>query len=584
MKRRNFLKSSLPLGAAPFALGGIPVRTMARSLMTQSFTCDQVNDRILVIIQLHGGNDGLNTLIPLVQYETYKNGRPIIGILDNGPRKYLELDNTLGVADQVGLHPDLIDLKSLYDDGMVNFIQQVAYTNTNGSHFRGTDVWLSGKDPETIPDLPDSGWFGRYLDHRFPNYPDAYPNDGMPDPPGLEFGSHIVSLGFHRKVGIPMGLTLSNNPSNFYDQLTAVGGLLPGDIPQSDYGDELKYIIDVERSTNIFAERLAQVYEAGNNSSVVYPENYHTQTTNRYGNPLSGQLRTIARLISGGCKTKVYLARMGGFDTHANQAIAGKPSYGGHGALLYHLSSAIKAFMDDLKELGFADRVMGLTFSEFGRQVKENGDWGTDHGRAAPMILFGKGIKGGVTGTNPDIVNIKNNNIIGHQFDYRQVFATVLQDWLGANNGTLDATEFYEFSNKKLDLINDNFVETDGQIVNFVADTTCDDTPDLPPFTDGTTSVEDEMKTALDLVAYPNPATDHVMVSIESEKLIPARIWLLDMNGRKVRDLKINLFTGKQEVRIDLSNLETGMYILQLIARNRSDSSKLLTSSKLIKS
>ncbi|MEM6764363.1 MAG: DUF1501 domain-containing protein [Bacteroidota bacterium] len=583
MKRRNFLKTSLPAAAVPFALNGIPVRTMARSLMTQSFTCDQINDRILVIIQLHGGNDGLNTLIPLNQYDVYKENRPIIGILDNGPRKYLDLDTTLAVQDQVGLHPDLTGLKDLYDDGMVNFVQQVAYTNTNGSHFRGTDIWLSGKESGTFEGLPDSGWFGRYLDHKFPGYPDAYPNQNMPDPPGLEFGSHIVSLGFHRQVGIPMGLTLSNNPSNFYEQLTAVGGLLPSDIPATEYGDELKYIIEVERSTNIFAERLAAVYEQGANSSVVYPETYHTQTNNKYRNPLSGQLRTIARLISGGCKTKVYLARMGGFDTHANQAIAGKPSYGGHGALLYHLSSAIKAFMDDLKELGHADRVMGLTFSEFGRQVKENGDWGTDHGKAAPMILFGKGIKGGVTGTNPDIINTKRNNIIGFQFDYRQVFATVLQDWLGANNGTLDVTEFYEFSNKKLDLINDNYLDENGQVVNFVADPTCDDTPDLPPFEDGTTSIEDEMVSALQVAAYPNPAVDHVMVSFDSEKLIPARLRVVDLTGKEVRNLKVNLFTGTQEVRVDLSNLETGMYIVQVLARNRSDSKALLHTSKLIK-
>jgi len=565
MKRRDFLKGVLPLTAAPFALNGIPVRAMAQSLMTQSFTCDQVNDRALVIIQLHGGNDGLNTLVPIDQYDVYINHRPIIGIPLTGTRKLIELDSGLAVQDQIGLHPDLMHFKMLYDEGKINFIQDVAYTNINGSHFRGTDIWLSGKTGESIGEGADSGWFGRYLNHKFQDYPAAYPTPAMPDPPGLEFGSHIVSLGFHRAVGIPMGLTLSNNPQSFFDQVAGVGGLLPEDIPNTEFGNELRFIAEVQKSTDVYAERLSQVYAAGMNT-VEYPEHYHTQSASHYDNGLSGQLKTVARLLAGGCKTKIYLVRMGGFDTHANQGIPDKPSFGGHGALLYHLSSAVKAFQDDLKNLGLEDNVVTVTFSEFGRQVAENGDWGTDHGTSGPMMVIGKGIKPGVTGTNPNLSNIRHNRLQGFQHDYRQVFATLLQDWLGANDGTLYETEFLEFSQQKLDLINNNYLDGMGNTVNYVADMGCDPTEDPP---DGV-NIEPELEEEVAIQLFPNPASEYVQVSIESDRLTPASISFYNMQGVLVKEKQLALRAGNNLAKVDLNGLASGMYIARVIANKGS--------------
>lgn len=578
MKRRDFLRGVLPLTVAPFALNGIPVRTMAQSLMTQSFSCDQVNDRALVIIQLHGGNDGLNTLIPLDQYDLYMNYRPIIGIPDTGSRKYIELDSGLAVADQVGLHPDLLHMKMLYDEGKLNFVQDVAYTNTNGSHFRGTDIWLSGKTGETLGAKPESGWFGRYLDHKYPDYPAAFPTQAMPDPPGLEFGSHIVSLGFHRAVGIPMGLTMSNNPERFYEQVSSVGGLLPEDIPDTEFGEELRFIAEVQKSTDVYSERLAQVFAAGTNM-VDYPETYHTQSSSNYGNGLSGQLKTVARLMAGGCKTKIYLVRMGGFDTHANQGIPDKPSFGGHGALLYHLSAAVKAFQDDLKALDLEDRVMTVTFSEFGRQVKENGDWGTDHGTSGPMMVIGKAVKPGVTGTNPNLANIRHNRFIGYQHDYRQVFATLLQDWLGANDGTLYQTEFLEYSQQKLDLIDDNHLDSMGNAINYVADVSCDTTEDPP----ATVSVEPELEEPVSLNVFPNPASEFLNITIESDQLVPASVSFYSLQGTLIKEKRVNLRSGKNRARIDLQGVSPGMYLVRVVANKGSlFSSRALGSKKIV--
>lgn len=577
MKRRDFLRGVLPLTAAPFAINGLSVRAMARTLMTQSFTCEEINDRALVVIQLHGGNDGLNTLVPIDQYATYINHRPIIGIPETGTRQYVNLDTTLDIADQVGLHPDLMHLKMLYDDGKVNFIQDVAYSNMNGSHFRGTDIWLSGKTGESIGEEADSGWFGRYLDHKFTDYPNSFPTVEMPDPPGLEFGSHIVSLGFHRAEGIPMGLTMSNNPLGFFNQVSGVGGLLPEDIPATEYGDELRFITEVQKSTDVYAERLAQVFEMGANT-VDYPEVYHTQSEKNYDNRLSDQLKTVARLISGGCKTKIYLVRMGGFDTHANQGIPDKPSFGGHGALLYHMSSAIKAFQDDLKNMGLEDRILTCTFSEFGRQVGENGDWGTDHGTSGPMIIIGKGLKAGVTGTNPNLSNLRNNKLQGYQYDYRQVFATLLQDWLGANNGTLQQTEFLEFSQQKLDLINDNYIDDMGTSINYVADLSCDDTENPPD----TVDIEPELEEVVNINVFPNPATNFINISIESDQLVPATISFYSVHGTLIKEKKVPLRSGKNTAQIAVDDLTRGIYIIRVTANKGSVISSINLGSKKI--
>lgn len=582
MRRRDFLKGTLPLALAPLALNGIPIRAMGRNLMTSSFTCDDIDDRVLVLVQLHGGNDGLNTLVPIDQYGTYKNLRPLIGIEDTGVRRYINMDSTLPVQKQVGLHPDLVGIKDLYDQGKVNWVMDVSYTNNNGSHFRGTDIWLTGKDGDTVPENPDSGWWGRYLDHRFPNYPDAYPTMDMPDPLGLEFGSHIISLGFHRQMGIPTGLTLSNDPNGFFNQVSGVGGVLPSNFPNSDYGTELEYLVEMERSTNVYAERLSDLYDLGSNTpGVFYPENYHTWTTSHYNNQLSPQLKTVARLLSAGCKTKIFLVRMGGFDTHEGQAIAGKPSYGSHGALLYHLSEAIKAFQDDLAGLGLDDRVLTVTFSEFGRQVGENGTYGTDHGTSAPMLVVGKGVKPGMIGTNPNLSNIHRNNFTSYQHDYRQVFATILQDWFGANYGTLDEVEFYEWSNKKLDLINDNFIDGQGNVVNFVADITCDPTTDINP--PPPTSVDPDVSDRVKFRAWPNPANSIVNISLNSDYMQPATVTVYAMSGRQIMEEDIRLYAGENTAQLDVSRLPGGTYILEVIANKKSAyGTKKLASKKLI--
>ena len=580
MKRRTFLRQ---MGAAsaslPWMFQGLPVRAVDSHRLVRLLGCENQAERVLVLIQLHGGNDGLNMFIPLSQYDVYRNHRPLLGIRDTGLRKYLDLDTTLSPDRQLGLHPDMEGIKALYEEGKAHIVQNVSYPENNGSHFRGTDIWLSGYDGATMPEKPDSGWWGRYLDHIYENYPADYPNENYPDPPGLEFGSHIISLGFHRQMGIPMGLTLNDNPNDFDELVSGVGGALPQDFPDSGYGRELKYIVEVEQSTNIYAPRLAEVFNQGSNTpGVEYPETYHVPSAEKFRNQLAPQLKMVARLLSGGSRTRVFLVRLTGFDTHAQQALAGKPSFGNHGALLYHLSGALKAFQDDLKGLGIEDRVLTLTFSEFGRQVGENSNLGTDHGTSAPMLVIGKGVKPGISGNNPDLANIRRNRLVGFDFDYRQIFTTALQDWFGANNGSLDKVAFFPFRDQKLDLINDEFFADNGETINYVADTSCDPTPDPD-----TVSQDTPVALEWDITFFPNPTSDFLTLRLQAQsaQTLGVRVW--DLQGRQVMQREWRIHTGENLQRIDMQGLTPGIYQVQIVKHPASTyRSRVLATTKVV--
>ncbi|HEX8548362.1 MAG TPA: DUF1501 domain-containing protein [Cytophagaceae bacterium] len=539
MKRRDFIRT-IPAFAAPLMLNGIPLSLMGQGSMLSKLAATSTNDRVLVLIQLHGGNDGLNAVIPANQYSQYYNLRPNIAIPDSGSRKFITLDGTLPSANQVGLHPDMIDVKSLYDQGKMAVVQGVAYENFNQSHFRSRDIWFMGGDYD---DYLGSGWAGRYLSNRFPGYPETFPNETMPDPLAIELGTG-VSLAFHKGSGIPMSISI-NNPNQFYDLINSVGGAAPPEpLAGTPYASELKYIMGMEDKSNDYAQRLKDVFAKGSNSTVTYPTKYPFYAPLKYqNNGLSSQLRLIARLLDGGCQTKVFLARMTGFDTHANQVqpgTEGDRSMGSHAALLYHMSSAMKAFQDDLEKLGMADKVMAVTFSEFGRRAASNASYGTDHGTSAPMFVFGKCVKPGVVGATPNLSDLDGGNI-KMQFDYRQVFTTLLQDWMGASDSALDAAMFTDFRSKRLDLVscsaalgtNDSFTSDRFKL------NTCAPNP---------------VKTTTTFSYYINAAS-HVSFKI------------FDTSGRLIKELvNENQEVGVHEVTEDLSSLEAGAYIYKIEA------------------
>jgi uncharacterized protein (DUF1501 family) len=408
MNRRKFLGNTA-LFSVPLMLQGIPVFAGDGALhpFLQALTMPTGNcDKILVVIQLNGGNDGLNMVIPLDRYTELNAARASVMIPAGN---VLALTGTT----TTGLHPSMTGLRDLYNEGKVNLVQGVSYPNPNFSHFQAQDIWFSGAN--VIP-TPDTGWLGRQLNTSYPGYPVGYPNTTYPDPLAIQIGGALpLSL---QGPSISMGYNAPNPAA-----LVNVANGTTSPAPNNDYGTELTFLRLMKDQSNAYASRITASYNAQLTLSTMYATS---------GNSLSDQLKVVARLIGGGLKTPVYIVNHpDSFDTHADQVVAGNTLTGNHAVSLAKLSVAIAAFQNDITLMGKADKVTGMTFSEFGRRVISNASSGTDHGSGAPVIFFGAGITGGVTGTSPFIPAVSNGGTqVPLQYDFRQLYATVMQKWL----------------------------------------------------------------------------------------------------------------------------------------------------------
>lgn len=427
MKRRDFLKYSSAGAITPLLINGLPLNTFANTKMMASL-CEEISDRILVLVFLNGANDGINNLIPTDQYDDYVLHRPNLRIEQN---KLIELDSSLSVQDHVGLHPSLAQFKTLYDNAKLNIVQGVSYPTPDKSHFRSREIIASGVDG-TFGTIAPDGWIGRFMNHRYPEY-QGFPFSGNIDPLGIRIGG-APAHSFHIQKEHNVDINLSGqDPAGYFSLIASISGQPILNFPESDLGQKLQYITQVENNVNYYAERITNVFVQGNNT-LTYP------STN-----LANQLKTVARLINGGCKTQVYLCNLGGWDNHNNQFEEGDSSIGKHANLLTQVAEAVKAFQDDLETMGQDHRVLTTLYSEFGRKVIENGSNGTDHGTLGPVYIIGSSVEPGVIGTNIDLNN-QDNSGAPHpnqtQHDYRQIFGTLLQDWLAAPNEGMQSVGF----------------------------------------------------------------------------------------------------------------------------------------------
>ena len=423
MKRRNFLQHAASSLLLPVLIDGYGAKAFARpsSFIQSLVDLAGQSDRVLVIIQLQGGNDGLNMVIPLDQMSVYTNPK-FRGNIAIPEAKALRLKN----YSQTGLHPAMTGLQQLFNDGKLSIVQGVSYPTPNFSHFRASDIWMTAVDSSQTA---ASGWAGRYLDKRFPGYPDNYPTTQMPDPPAIQIG-YVTATSLLGPTG-SMAIVLQD-PDTF--------ARLVGDKPNAPAtnltgyaGQQIEYIRQQQASSVSYA---GQIKTAAGKS-----KNLATYPT---GNALGDQLKIIARLIAGGMQTKVYYVTMGGFDTHAAQVVGTDTTTGTHANLLRTLSDAVLAFQNDLTQLKIEDRVVGMTFSEFGRRAISNGSFGTDHGTSAPMFVFGTAVKSPMVGKNPNLSDLDNNNL-KMQTDFRQVYAAILTDWFGTDTATESTTLFRDF-------------------------------------------------------------------------------------------------------------------------------------------
>lgn len=565
MKRRTFLRR-LPIAASiPFAINGISIRAMAENPLARLAQTSET-DRVLIILQMHGGNDGLNMLIPVSAYDLYYSRRANIAIPSkNSSRKYVLLDSTLPDEAQVGLHPDMSAMKSLYDQGRMAFVQGVSYKNNNGSHFRGRDIWFMGGGSD---DYYSSGWVGRYIQQEYAPlvYPDDFPENsvGMLDPLGIEMGTD-VSLIFHQEGNIPTSISI-NDPVSFAGLVDNLEGFQDGEIdprgkpPEglagSPYYKELNWILDLEKKSEDYADRLLQVYENGADTTVAYPEVYpFNAPAGNKRNFLSPQLKLIARLLAGGCKTRVFMIKIGGFDTHAQQVENYDPTMGVHAALVYHISAAMKAFQDDLRARGLEDRALTVTTSEFGRRIHSNGSYGTDHGTGGPIMIFGLGVHPGVVGVVPDLT--KNN--VEMQYDYRQVYANLLKDWM-----LVDESKIHN------DIFFGNFIDGPKEEGGFYEP--------LPLARQVITSTRDFVEARFMLGnCAPNPARDLAEFTFRVNAEIHVSLNLYDEGGRLVTSIVDGYFApGMHRTLASLSNIPPGLYIYQMTAGQFRQAKKLV--------
>jgi uncharacterized protein (DUF1501 family) len=407
MKRRDFVKTGIAAGVVTSAIGlfdpfAIKAYANAPSLARAAMAAG--TGRVLVVVQLDGGNDGLNTVVPF-EDDLYHNARGSLAI-----------GNPIRINETLGFHPVLTGIDSLYKDGQVAIVQNVGYQNPNRSHFRSTDIWFTGSNNSSPKDqntFLEDGWLGRYLDHRFPGYPD--PSVTPEHPLAIEIGTTTSLMMQGQSMGMSMAIY---DPETFYRIISGTD-ISGGDPPDTSTpaGLELEYIRNIALEANQYARPVRDAANQVANNDV-YPT----------GNDVAERLKIVARLVAGGMETPIYVIAQKGYDTHAQQDSGSTPR---HTQLLGNLSNAIKAFFDDLKLFGVEDRVMLMTISEFGRRTHANGTAGTDHGTAAPMFFVGPEVHGGIYGENPDLVDVDRLGDIKQQYDFKQLYASVLQQWFG---------------------------------------------------------------------------------------------------------------------------------------------------------
>lgn len=406
--RRDFIRTAGIAGGMSLLLSRVPVTALAHSPLSYALS-NTNSDRILVLIRLKGGNDGINTIIPVYQYGMYQSMRPNIAIPQN---------QLIGLSNELAIPNTMAALQTLWQDGRMKVVNNVGYPDQNLSHFRSGDIWASASNANVID---DSGWLGRWLNELYPEFVTNPPDV----PPAIQIGGG-GSITFTNPDEIDMSM-IAANPEQLAE--IAVTGMLydTQDVPDCYYGEQLTYMRTIANSTFRYAQSIAAAYGASTNDGA-----YESPNNSPLRIDIAEQLAVVARLIKGGLGTRLYMVTVDGFDTHAGQNNV-------HPSLLYYLAVNVKAFYDDLAAGGVADDVLCMTHSEFGRRIEQNASQGTDHGAAAPLMMFGSGLNGnGFVGGLPNLQNVDAVGNLQYGVDFRRIYATVLEEWLCVDGALVD--------------------------------------------------------------------------------------------------------------------------------------------------
>ena len=395
--RRRFLQASALVGFG----ATVPTFLGRAALAAPDAAKPGAKDTVLVVVQLTGGNDGLNTVIPFNDPD-YAKCRPTIGIKKDAVKK---------LTDDLGLHPSMAGFAGLFEDRKLCVVQGVGYPNPSQSHFRSMDVWHAASTDENLTE----GWVGKALKQQaVPAFHLAA--SGTETAPLALTGApaRVPSITSLEDFQLKTAAADAEDKRKQKQLIEAVSNPMSAGEP-----DLLDFVRRTAVNTYASSDKLQKLGK-GYVPKATYP------TT-----ALATRLKLAAQLIDGGIGARIFYVSIDGFDTHAGQGGA----TGSHANLLADVSGAITAFYKDVAARGHGDRVCVMTFSEFGRRAKENGSNGTDHGSAAPMFLVGGKVKAGVVGAHPSLTKLEEGNLV-HHTDFRRAYASVLTDWLG-----LDATK-----------------------------------------------------------------------------------------------------------------------------------------------
>ncbi|HEY3333366.1 MAG TPA: DUF1501 domain-containing protein [Capsulimonadaceae bacterium] len=407
ISRRGLLKKGAVVAVGMAVPTWLSKMVWADQGAAMGFHKDIPQDRILVVIQLSGGNDGINTVVPYSD-PIYRKVRPTIGIPDS---------EVLHLTDSIGLNPAMAALKPIWDAKQLAIVQGVGYPNPNRSHFRSMEIWQTAEPEKAATE----GWVGRYLDAV---------RDGRTSPlTGINIGNEesLAVTSAHASVPSIQGL------SNF-------GMIFPQTADGQARQAALRQIQLADSNSPygaFFKQTASELYESADKIRAGMA-NY--KSTARYNKDGFGQgMQQIAQLIAANLGTRVFYVSYGGFDTHTQQSRR-QPQ------LLQQYAEGVKTFMDDMNQMGIGDKVMLMTFSEFGRRVSENAGLGTDHGTASEMFVVGGGVKGGLYGRYPSLTDLDQGDL-KFNTDFRSVYATALDRWMGTDSERVlgkryDALEF----------------------------------------------------------------------------------------------------------------------------------------------
>ena len=538
--RRSFMQALGIAGSGSMMLGSNMLTASAPSPLTSAIA-NAETDNILILIRLSGGNDGLSTVVPIEQYDTYANARPNI---------YIPESKLLKLTDEFGIPSYMNALEPMWGEGQFKAVHGVGYENQSLSHFTGSDIYANTDLTTTGFSGLNTGWMGRYFEDIYPDY--------LVNPPASPAAIQIGNFGSLVFQGEETNYAFVTSNIDQLEEIAETGvqySLEDSLFNNCMYGDQLKFLRGVANTTYEYSGLIHEAYERGQNQ-VQYQDNGFAR-----------QLALLARLIKGNLGTKVYMISMGGFDTHGNQPLA-------HERLMSNLSIAINNFYEDIAFTQQDDKVLSMTFSEFGRRIFENGSNGTDHGKAAPTLFFGSGLNGSAfVGEHPSLESPNGRGNLEYTMDFRDLYATVLAEWLCV----------------PIPLVEQHLLNHTYAPVNLGFNCSGVDFPDIAysdePYTPPTPmdpNGEDPTPELLNAVVhkpfYPTQQTPHIYLEMPFSAHVD--IQLYNILGQNVGTIYNEMmFEGSVEINIRErmpNHLSTGKYIYRIQVQDRKMSKSVM--------